>query len=107
MPFLVAKISELDTGNMTFIVESLYQELRNKTKDTGAPVVKKNAIEAKVREVTEKDKKIWIVKPDVKVCRVSWFCDDYADELSRLCMAQRRREVSRDLVFFSHIYVVY
>ena len=99
MPFLVAKIGELDTGNMTFIVESLYQELRNKTKDTGAPVVKKNAIEAKVREVTEKDKKIWIVKPDVKVCEALWFCDDVL--MSYLGFVWHNVDVRTPVVCFS------
>lgn len=63
MPFLIAKIKELDTGNLSFIVESVYKDLKN-----GTPTVKKNAIEAKVKEVGEKDKKVWTVKADVKVC---------------------------------------
>lgn len=73
MPLLLAKIKELDTGNLTFIVETVYKELS--TQKAG---VKKNAIEAKVREIGEKSKdggsaKVWVVKPDVRVRRVlSW-----------------------------------
>ncbi|KAG0705051.1 hypothetical protein DFH29DRAFT_908572 [Suillus ampliporus] len=56
VPLLLGKITTLATANLTFIVESIHQELR-------AHKVKKNAIEAKVREVAEKskDKKIWVV----------------------------------------------
>ena len=64
MPLLLAKIKELDTGNLTFIVETVYKELS--TQKAG---VKKNAIEAKVREVGEKckEKKVWVVKAEVRV----------------------------------------
>ncbi|EIW84959.1 hypothetical protein CONPUDRAFT_149822 [Coniophora puteana RWD-64-598 SS2] len=57
LPILLSKISSLATSNLTFIVESIYQELKENK-------VKKNAIEAKVREVGEKckDRRIWIVK---------------------------------------------
>jgi chromatin assembly factor 1 subunit A len=56
VPLLISKITALATANLTFIVESVYQELR-------AHKVKKNAIEAKVREVAEKskEKKIWVI----------------------------------------------
>ncbi|OJA14705.1 hypothetical protein AZE42_12100, partial [Rhizopogon vesiculosus] len=56
VPLLLDKITSLATANLTFIVESIHQELR-------AHKVKKNAIEAKVREVAEKSKeqKIWVV----------------------------------------------
>ncbi|KAG2349564.1 hypothetical protein BDR05DRAFT_1055214 [Suillus weaverae] len=56
VPLLISKITTLATANLTFIVESVHQELR-------AYKVKKNAIEAKVREVAEKskEKKIWII----------------------------------------------
>lgn len=67
MPFLISKITELDTGNLTFIVESVYKELKGLPKTMGVPVVKKNAIEAKVKEVGEKDKKVWTVKSEIKV----------------------------------------
>ena len=60
VPLLLTKIIELETGNMTFIVETIYKELSEFH-------VKKNAIEAKVREVGEKNKRIWVVKPEVKV----------------------------------------
>jgi len=56
IPLLLEKITNLATANLTFIVESIHQELR-------VHKVKKNAIEAKVREVAEKskEKKIWVV----------------------------------------------
>lgn len=57
VPLLADKISSLATGNLTWLIESLYQDLKTHK-------VKKNSIEAKVREVVEKcpTKKIWIVK---------------------------------------------
>jgi len=56
IPFLLDKITSLATPKLSFIVESVHQELRVHN-------VKKNAIEAKVREVAEKskEKKIWVV----------------------------------------------
>jgi chromatin assembly factor 1 subunit A len=62
MPLLLTKITSLCTGNFAFLVESIYQELR-------VHDVKKNAIEAKIREIGEKskEKKIWIVKENVMV----------------------------------------
>lgn len=56
VPLLISTITTLATANLTFIVESIHQELRTHK-------VKKNAIEAKVREVAEKskEKKIWII----------------------------------------------
>lgn len=64
LPFLTDKITQLATGNLVWLIESLYQELK-------VHKVKKNAIEAKVREVGEKCpmKRIWIVKDNVKVRR--------------------------------------
>ncbi|KAK0503100.1 chromatin assembly factor 1 subunit A-domain-containing protein [Armillaria luteobubalina] len=58
LPLLLSKINTLQTTNLTFLVEAIYQELRGYK-------VKKNAIEAKVREVGEKNKdtKFWKVKP--------------------------------------------
>ncbi|KAI0818944.1 hypothetical protein BC629DRAFT_1579368 [Irpex lacteus] len=77
MPFLIAKIAELDTGNMAFIVESIYKDLSHQHQQnqsasgSGGGVVKKNAIEARVREVCEKEgergRKVWCVRGDVKV----------------------------------------
>ncbi|KAG1891349.1 hypothetical protein F4604DRAFT_409243 [Suillus subluteus] len=57
VPLLISKITTLATTNLTFIVESVHQELR-------AHKVKKNAIEAKVREMAEKskEKKIWVIR---------------------------------------------
>jgi chromatin assembly factor 1 subunit A len=60
LPLLLAKISSLATGSIAFLVESIYQDLSGQN-------VKKNAIEAKVKEVGERcrDKKIWVVKSGV------------------------------------------
>lgn len=59
---LAETIEKLATGNLTWIIENLYRDLK-------AHKVKKNAIEAKVKEVGEKCpiKKIWKVKDDVLV----------------------------------------
>jgi len=59
---LLAKITDLATPSLTLLVESIYQDLR-------IHKVKKNAIEAKVREVGEKskDKKAWVVKQAIQV----------------------------------------
>lgn len=59
---LLAKITSLATSNLAFIVETVYQDVREHR-------VKKNAIEAKVKEVGEKCKtlKVWVVRPEVKV----------------------------------------
>ncbi|KAL5490433.1 hypothetical protein ACEPAI_5266 [Sanghuangporus weigelae] len=60
LPYFADKVASLNSGNLTWLVESLYQDLRPHR-------VKKNAIEAKVREDCEKCpvRKIWIVKEDV------------------------------------------
>ena len=62
LPFLLTKISSLQAASMTFLVEAIYQELR-------VHKVKKNAIEAKVKEVGEKckEKKVWVIKQGVQV----------------------------------------
>lgn len=54
---LLAKITDLATPSFNFLVDSIYQDLR-------IYKIKKNAIEAKVREMGEKskDKKVWVVK---------------------------------------------
>jgi len=57
IPTLVAKINELATGSVVLIVESLYQELKDHK-------VKKNSIEAKVRELAVKKGRIWVAKQD-------------------------------------------
>ncbi|KAL5529101.1 hypothetical protein ACEPAG_5075 [Sanghuangporus baumii] len=60
LPYFADKVASLNSGNLTWLVESLYQDLRPHR-------VKKNAIEAKVREDCEKCpvRKVWIVKEDV------------------------------------------
>ncbi|KAL4077340.1 chromatin assembly factor 1 subunit A-domain-containing protein [Scleroderma yunnanense] len=58
---LLAKITELATPSLPYLVENIYQDLR-------AHKVKKNSIEAKVREVGEKSKnRVWVVKEAVRV----------------------------------------
>lgn len=67
IPLLLSKIASLETGNLTFIVETVHKELTEFK-------VKKNSIEAKIKEVGEKSKegkKVWLVKPEVKVRPVS------------------------------------
>ena len=62
MPYLADKVASLNSGNLTWVVESLYQDLRTHG-------VRKIAIEAKVREDCEKcpQRKVWVVKNDVLV----------------------------------------
>lgn len=57
IPILVAKINELATGSIILIVETLYQELKDHK-------VKKNSIEAKVRELAVKKGRVWVAKQD-------------------------------------------
>ncbi|OBZ75701.1 hypothetical protein A0H81_04511 [Grifola frondosa] len=62
LPLLFARIDSLATTSLHCIVETVHHELQ-------AHRVKKNAIEAKVREIAEKSKerKVWVVKPDARV----------------------------------------
>ncbi|KAG6897299.1 hypothetical protein C0992_002741 [Termitomyces sp. T32_za158] len=57
LPFVLQKIATLQTGSFNFLVETIHRDLREHK-------VKKNMIEAKIREVGEKckEKKVWIVK---------------------------------------------
>ena len=66
LPMLVAKIDSLATGSFNAIVDSVYLDLREHK-------VKKNAIEAKIREVCEKHKerKVWVVKDAIRVSNSS------------------------------------
>lgn len=57
VPILIAKINELETGSIILIVETLYQELKDHK-------VKKNSIEAKVRELAVKKGRVWVAKRD-------------------------------------------
>jgi chromatin assembly factor 1 subunit A len=58
VPTLVARVNELATGSIVLIVETLYQELKDHK-------VKKNSIEAKVKELAVKKGRVWVAKPDV------------------------------------------
>lgn len=62
MPYLADKVASLRSGNLTWVVESLYQDLKTHG-------VRKIAIEAKVREDCEKcpNRKFWVVKDNVLV----------------------------------------
>ncbi|KAF9466308.1 hypothetical protein BDZ94DRAFT_1319571 [Collybia nuda] len=64
LPLLLDQITSLQAVSITFLVEAIYRELREYK-------VKKNAIEAKVREVGEKckQKKFWVVKPAAQAHR--------------------------------------
>lgn len=72
VPTLLSTVGTLETGNLTFIVESVHKTLSSSsgTEAAGAGKVKKNAIEAKVREMCEKSqegRRVWVVKPEIKV----------------------------------------
>ena len=62
LPFLMSRIDGLATTSLQCIIETVHRELQ-------AHKVKKNAIEAKVREIAEKckEKKVWVVKAEVRV----------------------------------------
>jgi len=64
LSLLLDKITILQSASINFLVEAIHRELREHK-------VKKNTIEAKVREVSEKckEKKVWVVKPGTLVCR--------------------------------------
>jgi chromatin assembly factor 1 subunit A len=59
---LLDKITSSPTASLPILVDTIYQDLRDHK-------VKKNSIEAKVREVAEKCKmkKVWIVKDNFRV----------------------------------------
>ncbi|KAJ7098084.1 chromatin assembly factor 1 subunit A-domain-containing protein [Mycena belliarum] len=59
---LLAKITSAQTSSLPILIDAIYQDLRDHK-------VKKNSIEAKVREVAEKCKirKVWIVKEDLRL----------------------------------------
>ncbi|KAI0374685.1 hypothetical protein BV20DRAFT_986430 [Pilatotrama ljubarskyi] len=71
LPHLLARIETLATSSLQCIVETVHRELLAQQAAAGAsagPKVKKNAIEAKVREVGEKcrERKVWVVRAEVK-----------------------------------------
>ncbi|KII89048.1 hypothetical protein PLICRDRAFT_53535 [Plicaturopsis crispa FD-325 SS-3] len=72
LPLLLEKITTLATGNITFIIETVYAELQ-RIRAPDEKAVKKNAVEAKVREVGMKckDRKVWVVKEGFGVGQVS------------------------------------
>lgn len=63
LPFLLEKVNSLQAGSINFLVEAIHRDLREHK-------VKKNTIEAKVREVGEKckEKKFWVLKAGLQVC---------------------------------------
>lgn len=74
MQLLLTKITQLQASSINSLVESIYLDLREHK-------VKKVAIEAKVREVSEKckDKKFWVIKSSLLqgvVCHLHfWFIE--------------------------------
>lgn len=62
LPYLLTTITDLKAPGLNFLVDSVFQELK-------VHKVKKNAIEAKIREIAEKCKstRVWIVKDDVSL----------------------------------------
>jgi chromatin assembly factor 1 subunit A len=67
LPFLKEKVANMSTNSLIALVEALHLDLKNHR-------VKKNAIEAKLREICVKDQRhIWSVKADIEVCYApSW-----------------------------------
>lgn len=62
LPFLKEKVANMGTSSLIALVEALHLDLKSHR-------VKKNAIEAKIREVCVKDQRhIWSVKVDTEVC---------------------------------------
>jgi chromatin assembly factor 1 subunit A len=61
LPHLLTKITTAQTASFPILIDMIYQDLREHK-------VKKNSIEAKVREVAEKCKvkKVWIVKDNFR-----------------------------------------
>lgn len=66
LPALFNQINKLATSSLSYIVETLHQELKEHK-------VKKNSIEAKIREVAEKckERKVWILKAQAQPCKVA------------------------------------
>jgi hypothetical protein len=62
LSLLLEKITAIQASSITFLVDSIHRDL-------SAHRVKKNAIEAKIKEVGEKckEKKVWVLKPNVQV----------------------------------------
>ncbi|KAI0361890.1 hypothetical protein OH77DRAFT_1499732 [Trametes cingulata] len=70
LPHLLARIEALATSSLQCIVETVHRELlaQQQSGQGQGQKVKKNAIEAKVREVGEKcrERKVWVVRAEVK-----------------------------------------
>jgi chromatin assembly factor 1 subunit A len=64
LPYLLEKITALQASSITFLVDSMHRDLSSQK-------VKKNAIEAKIREVGEKckERRVWVIKSNVQVSR--------------------------------------
>jgi chromatin assembly factor 1 subunit A len=62
LPFLKEKVASMGTNSLIALVEALHLDLK-------AHRVKKNAIEAKIREICVKDQRhVWSLKADEMVC---------------------------------------
>lgn len=58
VPYLLKKVAHMGTGSLTLLVEAIYQDLKTHR-------VKKNAVEAKIRETCVKDQSHrWVVRED-------------------------------------------
>jgi hypothetical protein len=57
---LISKLTSLEAASITTIVDAVHQELK-------AHKIKKNAIEARIKEIGEKckEKRVWVLKPGV------------------------------------------
>lgn len=65
LPFLKEKVANMGTSSLIALVEALHLDLKDHR-------VKKNAIEAKLREICVKDQRhIWSVKADIEVCYIN------------------------------------
>ncbi len=64
LPILKEKVASMGTSSLIALIEALHLDLKDHR-------VKKNAIEAKLREICVKDQRhIWSVKADIEVCCV-------------------------------------
>jgi len=75
LDFLLSKITEMQATSIISLTEAIYLDLKEHK-------VKKNAIEAKVKEVAEKckEKKCWVVKPSYRVCYFHRFLDYHGSD---------------------------
>ncbi|KAI0041546.1 hypothetical protein FA95DRAFT_1565278 [Auriscalpium vulgare] len=61
LPYLLKKVTQLAASSLPLLVEAIYQDLKTHH-------VKKNAVEAKIRETCVKDQNRWVVKDGATAC---------------------------------------